>query len=206
MNKKIEENMNVQKTNPQTQTISPEAMKKYIARFSEVRPQSEFYSKNQGIPDEAYQAVTARTLYTLMAPSANAGPMSARPLVTADENLSVIIAECPPGDKPMLHAHFYTFEHFFCLKGRFRIRWGDEGENEINLEPFDMIRVPKAVCRDFTNITNETAYLLVLITGAREEDYNDIGFSPSESTQFKKRFGDEVAGKLESIGFSFLSK
>lgn len=197
--------MSTKATLPPTRTLSPEEMSRYIARFSDVRPQSEFYSKDQGIPDEAYRAVTARTLYTLMAPSQNSGPMSARPLVTADENLSVIIAECPPGDKPMLHAHFHTVEHFFCLKGRFRIRWGDEGENETVLEPFDMIRVPKAVCRDFTNITDETAYLLVLITGSREEDYNDIGFSPSESAQFKERFGESVAEKLETIGFSFLS-
>ena len=189
---------------PPTKTLSPEEMKQYIARFGDLRPQSEFYSKDQGIPDAAYQAVTARTLYTLMAPSQKAGPMSAQPLVKAEENLSVIIAECPPGDKPMLHAHFHTFEHFFCLKGQFRIRWGDEGEHEITLNQFDMIRMPKAVCRDFTNITDETAFLLVLITGKSEEDYNDIGFAPSESKDFKERFGDKVAERMESIGFSFL--
>jgi uncharacterized RmlC-like cupin family protein len=189
---------------PPTLSLSPAEMQKYIARFQDVRPQSEFYAKDQDIPDDAYQAVTAKTLYTLMAPSQKAGPMSARPLVTADENLSVIIAECPPGDKPMLHAHFHTVEHFFCLKGQFRIRWGDQGEHEIMLNPFDLIRVPKAVCRDFTNITNETAYLLVLITGKNEEDYNDIGFAPSESEAFKDRFGEHVAAKMETIGFSFL--
>jgi len=181
-------------------------MEAFIARFGAARPQSEFYAKDQGIPDEAYQAVTARTLYTLMAPSKTAGPMSAQPLITADENLSIIIAECPPGDKPMLHAHFHTVEHFFCLKGRFLIRWGDEGESEVYLDEFDMIRVPKAVCRDFTNVTDETAYLLVMITGSSEQDYNDIGFSPSESRDFRGRFGDQVAEKMESIGFSFLDK
>jgi uncharacterized RmlC-like cupin family protein len=118
----------------------------------------------------------------------------------------VIIAECPPGDKPMLHAHFHTTEHFFCLKGRFRIRWGDEGEQEIHLDPYDMVAVPKGVCRDFTNVSDETAYLLVLITGKGEEDYNDIGFAPAESEVFKAKFGDAVADKLETIGFSFLNK
>ncbi|CAM3941212.1 cupin domain-containing protein [Bordetella muralis] len=189
---------------PPTKTLSPAEMEKFVARFSALRPQSEFYSKDQGIPDAAYQAVTARTLYTLMAPSQKAGPMSARPIIEATENLSVIIAECPPGDKPMLHAHFHTVEHFFCLQGQFRIRWGDEGEHEIVLNPFDMIRVPKAVCRDFTNIGDETAYLLVLITGKNESDYNDIGFAPSESEKFKDEFGEEIVGKMETIGFSFL--
>jgi mannose-6-phosphate isomerase-like protein (cupin superfamily) len=191
---------------PKTVVVTPDEMSKRIARFKSLRPQSEYYDKGQGIPGAAYEMVTAKTLYTLMAPSMKSGPMSATPAVISDDRLSVIIAECPPGDKPMLHAHFYTTEHFFCLKGRFKVRWGDDGENETLLEPFDMIAVPKAVCRDFTNITDETAYLLVLITGGKEEDYNDIGFAPSESKRFKDAFGDDVAGKLEDIGFSFLEK
>lgn len=189
---------------PKTISVSPAEMEKRIARFKSLRPQSEYYDKGQGIPGEAYEMVTAKTLYTLMAPSPKAGPMSATPAVIADDKLSVIIAECPPGDKPMLHAHFYTTEHFFCLKGRFKVRWGDRGENETILEPFDMIAVPKAVCRDFTNIGDETAYLLVLITGGAEEDYNDIGFAPDESKKFRDAFGSEVAGRMEEIGFSFL--
>jgi len=150
--------------------------------------------------------VTAKTLYTLMAPSANSGPMSATPKILSDDLLSVIIAEVPPGDKPMLHAHFHTTEHFFCLEGKFKIRWGDEGECETILNRFDMIAVPKAVCRDFTNITNDTAYLLVLITGGAEEDYNDIGFAPAESEKLRKTFGAGVAGRLETIGFRFLDR
>jgi uncharacterized RmlC-like cupin family protein len=196
----------VAKAQPRTIAVTPEDMETRIARFSAVKPQSSYYKTDQGIPHEAYEMVTAKTLYTLMAPSKKAGPMSATPAILSQDKLSVIIAECPPGDKPMLHAHFYTTEHFFCLKGRFRIRWGDEGEHETVLEPFDMIAVPKAVCRDFTNITDETAYLLVLITGGAEEDYNDIGFAPSESRRFKDAFGEDVADKLETIGFSFLKE
>jgi uncharacterized RmlC-like cupin family protein len=191
---------------PRTIEVSPAEMNKRIARFKMLRPQSEYYDKGQGIPGEAYEMVTAKTLYTLMAPSGRSGPMSATPAVFADDKLSVIIAECPPGDKPMLHAHFQTTEHFFCLKGRFKVRWGDQGQHETFLESFDMIAVPRAVCRDFTNVTDETAYLLVLITGGKEEDYNDIGFAPSESERFKAAFGDEVADKLEEIGFSFLER
>jgi uncharacterized RmlC-like cupin family protein len=191
---------------PKTIHVSPAEMQERIARFSSLKPQSEYYDKGQGIPGEAYEMVTAKTLYTVMAPSDRSGPMSATPGIVSDDKLSVIIAECPPGDKPMLHAHFFTTEHFFCLKGRFRIRWGDEGEHETILEPYDMIAVPKAVCRDFTNITDETAYLLVLITGEKEDDYNDIGFAPSESARFKAAFGDDVANKLETIGFSFLQE
>ncbi len=191
---------------PPTRQASMAEILARTAFFRELKPQSSYYQKQEGIPDEAYTTVTAKTLYTVMAPSAKSGPMSAKPAITADDQLSVIIAECPPGDKPMLHAHFHTTEHFLCLKGRFRIRWGDEGEQEIFLDPYDMIAVPKGVCRDFTNVTDETAYLLVLITGKGEEDYNDIGFAPQETAVFKAKFGAEVADKLEGIGFSFLEK
>jgi uncharacterized RmlC-like cupin family protein len=187
-----------------TRQVSPQEMQRHIARFTQLKPQSSYYQRDVGIPDEAYRTVTAKTLYTLMAPSQKAGPMSATPAILTEDNLSVIIAECPPGDKPMLHAHFFTVEHFFCLSGRFRIRWGDEGEHATVLEPFDMIAVPPGVCRDFTNIADHTAHLLVMITGRSEEDYNDIGFAPSESKKFKAEFGDAVADKLEGIGFSFL--
>jgi len=190
----------------ETVQVSPEAMEQRIARFDALKPQSAYYDESRGIPGDAYEMLTANTLYTLMAPSEKSGPMSATPAIQADSNLSVIIAECPPNDKPMLHAHFLTTEHFFCLKGRFRIRWGDDGENETILEPFDMIAVPKAVCRDFTNITDETGYLLVMITGDSEGDYNDIGFAPGEAATFRKTFGKEVAKKVEEIGFYFLDR
>lgn len=191
---------------PNTVSVSPAEMMKHVARFADLKPQSSYYRNDQGIPAEAYQTVTAKMLYTVMAPSGQAGPMSATPAITSADPLSVIIAECPPGDKPMLHAHFKTTEHFFCLKGRFRVRWGDEGENDIFLDPYDMIAVPKGVCRDFTNVSDETSFLLVLISGKGEEDYNDIALAPSESRIFKDKFGDAVADKLETIGFSFLEK
>jgi hypothetical protein len=67
-----------------------------------------------------------------------------------------------------------------------------------------MIAVPRGVYRDFTNISDSNAYLLVLITGGSDESYNDIGFAPSEAKKFKDQFGEDVASKFESIGFSFM--
>ena len=189
----------------QTVNVTRDEMDRRIARFNLLRPQSVYHNEAE-IPRKAYEMVSAKTLYTLMAPSTRAGPMSASPAVVSDDKLSVIIAECPPGDKPMLHVHFHTTEHFFCLTGRFKVRWGDEGESETILEPFDMIAVPKGVCRDFTNIADGPAYLLVFITGGSEDDYSDIAFTPSESKRFKDEFGDHVAAKLESIGFSFMDE
>jgi mannose-6-phosphate isomerase-like protein (cupin superfamily) len=188
---------------PKTIQVTPAEMEKRIARFKNLRPQSKIY-ESQGIPSEAYEMAAAKALYTLMAPSMRSGPMSGAPPILADDKLSVVIAECPPGDKPLLHAHFKTTEHFFCLTGKFLIRWGDQAEHETVLEPFDMIAVPRGVCRDFTNISDANAYLLVLITGGSDESYNDIGFAPGEAKKFKDQFGEEVANKFETIGFSFM--
>jgi mannose-6-phosphate isomerase-like protein (cupin superfamily) len=189
-------------TQPRTVTLAPEQMLRQVARFRALQPQSGLVERNWGIPSAAYETATAKKLYTLMAPR-DAGSMSANPAIITDDKLSVIIAECPPGNKPMLHAHFQTVEHFFCLKGRFRIRWGDEGENELFLDPWDMVAVPRGVRRDFTNVTGETAYLLVLITGSNESDYFDISVAPGDSQAFRQQFGDEVAERFASIGIAF---
>ena len=129
--------------------------------------------------------------------------MAHQPAVVTKDKMSVIIAECPPGDRPLLHAHHSTNETLFCLDGRFRIRWGDEGENQTFLEQYDMIAVPPGVVRDFTNVSDKTARLLVWITGETEDDFNDIEMPPIEAQRLEKKFGNEVLEKFKNIGVSF---
>ena len=186
-----------------TITVTPEEMESRVARFSQITPQSNSYSEEDGIPKEAYEMLTAKTLYLLMSPECQGGPMAHQPAVVTKDKMSVIIAECPPGDRPLLHAHHRTNETFFCLDGRFRIRWGDEGENQTYLEQYDMIAVPPGVVRDFTNVSNKTARLLVWITGETEDDFNDIEMPPIEAQRLEKKFGNEVLKKFKNIGVSF---
>ena len=186
-----------------TITVTLEEMESRVARFSQITPQSNSYSEEDGIPKEAYEMLTAKTLYLLMSPECQGGPMAHQPAVVTKDKMSVIIAECPPGDRPLLHAHHRTNETFFCLDGRFRIRWGDEGENQTFLEQYDMIAVPPGVVRDFTNVSDKTARLLVWITGETEDDFNDIEMPPIEAQRLEKKFGNEVLKKFKSIGVSF---
>ncbi|NKB48952.1 MAG: cupin domain-containing protein [Alphaproteobacteria bacterium] len=186
-----------------TKQFSPEEMENYIARFKDMKPLSSSYDANMGIPKEAYETMTAKTLYLMMAPDDQGGPMAQNPAVVTKDKMSVIIAECPPGNRPPLHAHHSTNETFFCLDGRFRIRWGDEGENEVYLDPYDMIAVPPGVVRDFTNVADETARLLVFITGEAEENFNDIEMTPGEADRLRGQFGDEVVDQFREIGISF---
>ena len=186
-----------------TITVTLEEMERRVARFSQISPQSNSYSEEDGIPKEAYEMLTAKTLYLLMSPECQGGPMAHQPAVVTKDKMSVIIAECPPGDRPLLHAHHRTNETFFCLDGRFRIRWGDEGENQTFLEQYDMIAVPPGVVRDFTNVSDKTARLLVWITGETEDDFNDIEMPPIEAQRLEEKFGNEVLKKFKNIGVSF---
>ena len=186
-----------------TITVTLEEMESRVARFNQITPQSNSYSEEDGIPKEAYEMLTAKTLYLLMSPESQGGPMAHQPAVVTKDKMSVIIAECPPGDRPLLHAHHRTNETFFCLDGRFRIRWGDEGENQTFLEQYDMIAVPPGVVRDFTNVSDKTARLLVWITGETEDDFNDIEMPPIEAQRLEEKFGNEVLKKFKNIGVSF---
>jgi mannose-6-phosphate isomerase-like protein (cupin superfamily) len=138
-----------------------------------------------------------------MSPEKQGGLMAHQPAVTTADKMSVIIAECPPGDRPVLHASHRTNEKFFCLDSRFRIRRGDEGENEFFLDPYDMIAVPPGVTRDFTKVSDKRARLLVWITGETEDDFNDIEMPPVEAKALQEKFGDDILEKFEKIGVSF---
>ena len=186
-----------------TVTITPEEMESCIARFGSLKPQSDQHQEGHGLPKEAYEMMTAKTLYLLMSPETQGGPMAQGPAITTTDKLSVIIAECPPGDSPMLHAHHRTKESFLCLDGRFLIRYGDKGEHETYLEPYDMISVPVGVVRQFENVTDKPARLLVIIVGGEEDDFNDVEFTPEEADRVRARFGNEMVERFREIGFSF---
>ena len=169
-----------------TKKVSPQEMEQHIARFKDLKPQSSSYAESLGIPREAYEMMTAKSLYLMMSPEQQGGPMAQQPAIVTEDKMSAIIAECPAGDGPLLHAHHQTKETFMCLTGRFRIRWGDEGENEIFLDPFDMIAVPPGVCRDFNNVSDDTAFILGFITGEAEENFNDVELRPTPGRWSRK--------------------
>ncbi len=184
----------------QTIEVSPEDMAAHIARFREQESQSAHYAEETGIPREAYEIMAAETLYLMMAPESQGGPMAQKPAIAGDSGMSVIIARCPPGDKPLLHAHHFTVETFMCLTGRFRIRWGSQGDQEIEIGPHDMVAVPPGVDRQFENITDEEALLLVIITGEGDEDFSDLSMPPRETEFMQEKFGQSVIEAYTKIG------
>ncbi len=184
--------------------ISPKEMQKYIARFNDLVPNKA--KTGDKIPPAAREALTARATKTVIAdPGAANTPWGAGGVggpIPGPPNFAVVIAECEPGNGPGLHSHQASVETFTCIKGRFRIEWGDKAEHSIELGLFDTISVPPAVMRRFVNISQETGLLYVLLHGGAR-GLRDVEFAPSVGEDLRKRFGDEVMQELHKVGYSF---
>jgi uncharacterized RmlC-like cupin family protein len=184
-----------------TITVTPEEMNARTVRFNKI---DSYQAQNaaRGIPQPILEKIAARRVYPIMAPANYSGRSAAAPLKGLP-GLAITIAECPAGDGPGLHCHETTVENFLCLNGRFEIAWGDEGENSIVLEPLDMVSVPPGVSRKFTNVSNETARLLVMIQIPTEKQEDKIAYAPSLGREIEQQFGADALAKLREIGFKF---
>ena len=187
-----------------TINVNPEEMEQYVARLDKMQPQAQHFDANSGIPKDLYETMAVKNLYLMMAPATQGGPMAMNAAIKGESGLSVILVDCEPGDSPLLHGHFKTMESFMCLSGQFRIQWGDEGEHETILNPFELIAVPKGVCRSFCNITEEKAKLLVIIHGQKDEDFNDVGIAPIHSRWVQETFGQDAMNAIRKTGTQFL--
>ena len=184
--------------------LTPEEMARYISRFDDLIANKARTSDK--IPPAARETMTARSTKTVIAnvsatdtpwgSGGDEGPIPGPP------NFAVVIAECEPGNGPGLHSHQNTIETFTCIKGLFRIEWGDNGQNSMELGLYDTISVPAGVMRRFENISDEMGLLYVILQGG-DRGLRDVEFAPSVGESLRERFGAEVVCELESIGYSF---
>jgi quercetin dioxygenase-like cupin family protein len=115
--------------------------------------------------------------------------------------MTMTLAVCPPGQGPGLHSHRKTYETFTVMKGRFEVRWNDDGSGAAVLELYDTICFPPGVCRSFRNISDDEGILQVIITGG-VHDMSDIDFAPEAKRQIEAvRPG--LAAEFEKVGFTF---
>lgn len=84
--------------------------------------------------------------------------------VSVAENYHVDLVKAGPGKGAALHSHD-SEETFICLTGRWRVSWGDEGEESVELNYLDGIWVPAGVMRAFENTSNDEALLLAILGG-----------------------------------------
>jgi mannose-6-phosphate isomerase-like protein (cupin superfamily) len=181
-----------------TPDLTPAQMENQVARFKTLQPtKASFKESNVGVPGEAYELIAAHSVFSLLAPPNNKRN-AAKPAVVGPNGLEVVIAQCPPGQGPSLHAHGETHEIFICMSGRYEIIWGDHGEHSVTLEPCDMCACPPGV---FNVSDVEDAKLLVLVQG--EKTFADVKFDPSVGVEVKRRFGDKVWDNFQNIGITF---
>ena len=84
--------------------------------------------------------------------------------IRAVEGFHMAIIRAEPGKGTGLHNH-KTVEVFMPLTGRWSVQWGDEGENELTLDQYDVISVPVGVMRGFRNESEHEAMLLSIVGG-----------------------------------------
>jgi len=185
-------------------TYTQEEMRAFTARFQDLIPSKKsFNHETVGIPGEAYELIAAQSVYSVMAPEGNTRK-AAKPAVIGVPGLEVAIAECPIGQGPALHNHQRTVETFMCLTGRYEIIWGNDGEESIFLEPFDLVSIPPGVYRRFRNASDlPNAKLLVLVQGSLADTFGDVAFDPKIAEEVDRRWGPEVVKNFKNMCITF---
>lgn len=143
-------------------TVTQEEMQKRVARFKSLKYPPDRYPDSQ-LPghERRNYLVVGRGLIV----DGGNDPMSAIPI---DEGFQMSYVTAEPGNGPMLHNHD-TNETFVAIKGRWRVIWGLQEENSVDLDPLDVCSVPPFVPRRFINVEaagdGETGLLLTIQPG-----------------------------------------
>jgi quercetin dioxygenase-like cupin family protein len=178
--------------------VSQEDMKKRIARYGKLKP---LPIQNPSIPEKARDVVYSRKLLSVIGLEDSTTPINAEAPIVGAAGMTMTLAVCPPGQGPGLHSHRKTYETFTVMKGRFEVRWNDDGSGSAVLELYDTISFPPGVCRSFRNIGTGEGILQVIITGG-VHDMSDIDFS-EKARQEIEAVRPGLAAEFEKVGFTF---
>jgi quercetin dioxygenase-like cupin family protein len=177
--------------------LSSDQMQKRIARFDSLKP---LPIQNESIPVAARDVVYSRKLLSVIGLETSTPINAAAPIIGA-AGMTMTLAVCPPGQGPGLHSHRQTYETFTVMRGRFEVRWNDDGSGRAVLELYDTVSFPPGVCRAFRNIGDEEGILQVIITGG-VHDMTDIDFSAKAKQEIEAvRAG--LSAEFEKAGFTF---
>ncbi len=147
--------------------VSMDEMKKRYAKFSDLNPSKQAFVDTR-LPEHE------RDIFNVIGEGVTEDP-ELKPAINAVEGFNVTYVGADPGKGAALHAHT-TVEVFYAMSGRWAVFWGDEGENEIELDTFDMVSVPVGVLRGFRNISNEHAHLMAILGG---RDAGKVSWAPA---------------------------
>ncbi len=150
--------------------ISVEEMEARLARYRELRASKQAFVDTR-IPE--YE----RDIYNVIGRGVTEDAALA-PAINDARYFSITYVGAEPGKGAALHAH-ETIEVFIPLTGQWAAYWGEDGDKEIAIEPFDVISFPPGVYRGFRNIGDSHAMLMAII-GSKEatQDGGRVDWAP----------------------------
>lgn len=129
---------------------SREAMLARVARFAE-------READPGAFPDLKQQQGRRSVSYLLSPSGLGGSAP----IQQPHNFHLSISTLSKGIRPTVHSHPYN-EVFMPLNARFRLHWGEELSESIDLEPFDVVSVPAGVFRTFENLDDHDGFMVAI--------------------------------------------
>ena len=183
-----------------TRNLTADEMAERVARYEGLTPIAvQLEKKHQ---QEILDLIYARQLLPVVGleKDRRSAISNSAPIVGAG-GMTITYAVCPQGQGPGLHAHKDTYETFTVMRGRFAFLWGDEGDQSVVLDEFDVISVPPRVNRAFRNVGDREGVLQVVITGG-VHDHNDIDLSPQVGEAID-RIDPEARKIIEKEMFTF---
>ena len=136
--------------------VSMDEMLDRTARFKELTPSKQAFVDTR-LPEHI------RDIYNVIGKGVTEDP-DLKPAIASADGFNVTYVGAEPGKGAALHSH-PTVEVFIPMTGKWAIYWGDEGEQEVEAEQFDVVSVPVGVMRGFRNIGDEHAFLMAIIGG-----------------------------------------
>lgn len=131
-------------------------MLKRVARFTELHSSSRAFV-DMLIPGHE------REIYNIIGRGVTEDT-TLKPAIQEAEGFNMTLNKVGPGKGGALHSHT-TVEVFMPLSGKWSVYWGDNGEEEVILDQWDVISVPPGVMRGFRNVGTEDSYLLAVLSG-----------------------------------------
>jgi uncharacterized RmlC-like cupin family protein len=97
------------------------------------------------------------------------GAAEVSPSATGSESLYMGRMSVPAGSQSLPHYHEDCESAVFVLSGRLNVRWGEQLEHAVSLEPGDMVYVPPRETHLLENPSEEQAAEYVVARDAPEE-------------------------------------
>lgn len=98
-----------------------------------------------------------RSVTYMLSPEHLGGPAP----ISVPHGFHLSISTLSKGIRPTVHSHPYN-EVFMPLNARFRLYWGEDLSDTLELEPYDVISVPAGVFRTFENLEDHPGHMMAI--------------------------------------------